>query len=42
VEVRKAFIGRKPNSSYRATKEGRKAFLNHLEVLQNIIKNNKI
>jgi DNA-binding HxlR family transcriptional regulator len=42
VEVRKAFIGKKPNSSYRATKVGRKAFLDHLTVLQNIIKSNKI
>lgn len=42
IEVRKAFIGKKPNSSYRASKEGRKAFLQHLNILQNIIKNNKI
>lgn len=42
IEVRKAFIGKKPNSSYRATNLGRKAFLHHLNILQTIIKNNKI
>jgi DNA-binding HxlR family transcriptional regulator len=42
IEVRKSFIGKKPNSSYRATKLGRKSFLNHLETLQNIIKKSGI
>lgn len=42
IEVRKSFIGKKPNSSYRATKKGKKEFLNHLETLQNIIKKSGI
>lgn len=41
IEVRKSFIGKRPNSSYRATKHGKKAFLNHLETLQQIIKQSK-
>lgn len=42
IEVRKSFIGKKPNSSYRATKSGRKAFLSHLESLQQILKKSGI
>lgn len=42
IEVRKSFIGKKPNSSYRATKKGKKEFLNHLETPQNIIKKSGI
>lgn len=41
VEVRKSFIGKKPNSSYRATELGKTAFLSHLNALQNLIKNTK-
>lgn len=39
IEVRKSFIGKKPNSSYRATKGGRDAFLAHISALQKIINN---
>lgn len=42
IEVRKSFIGKKPNSSYRATKLGKKSFLHHIETLQNIIKKSGI
>ncbi len=42
IEVRKSFIGKKPNSSYRVTKSGQKAFLHHIEALQNIIKKTHI
>lgn len=38
LEVRKRFIGRKPNTSYRATPEGGKAFQDHLDALEAIIK----
>ena len=38
VEVRKAFIGKRPQTSYRATQEGRKAFKDHLDALEHIIK----
>ncbi|MFW5707646.1 MAG: winged helix-turn-helix domain-containing protein [Bacteroidota bacterium] len=37
IEVKKQFLGNKPNTSYRATLEGRKAFEEHLKALENII-----
>ena len=41
IELRKQFIGRKPNTSYRATDKGRAAFLEHLAYLEKIIKMQK-
>jgi DNA-binding MarR family transcriptional regulator len=38
IVVTKQFIGKKPNTSYKATDEGRKAFNQHLDALENIIK----
>ncbi|MFN3405991.1 MAG: winged helix-turn-helix domain-containing protein [Cytophagaceae bacterium] len=38
IEVRKSFIGKKPNTSYAVSKEGRKAFREHLDALEAIIK----
>lgn len=38
LEVRKSFVGRKPNSSYRITDSGNEAFRQHLKVLEQIIK----
>lgn len=38
INVNKQFIGRKPNTNYSATKEGRKAFNAHLKSLENLIK----
>lgn len=38
VEVRKQFIGKKPNTTYLATKEGRIAFTDHLNALESIIR----
>lgn len=40
VEVRKVFIGKKPNTSYAASDEGRKAFKDHLDALESLIRNN--
>jgi len=37
VEVRKQFIGRKPNTSYAATEAGRIAFASHLDALERLI-----
>jgi DNA-binding MarR family transcriptional regulator len=37
IEVLKQFIGKKPNTSYAATKEGRKAFNEHLDALAKLI-----
>ena len=37
VEVRKQFVGRKPNTSYAVTAEGRQAFAAHLDALEKLI-----
>jgi len=37
VEVRKQFVGRKPNTSYRVTPQGRKLFQEHIDALERII-----
>lgn len=39
VAVQKQFIGRKPNTTYSATASGRQAFSEHLNALENFIKN---
>jgi DNA-binding transcriptional ArsR family regulator len=39
ITVNKQFIGRKPNTNYSASKEGKKAFNAHLKALENLIKN---
>jgi predicted ArsR family transcriptional regulator len=41
IEVKKQFLGRKPNTTYRATIEGRKAFEDHLTALETLISTNK-
>jgi DNA-binding MarR family transcriptional regulator len=38
VTVRKGFIGRKPNTSFQATDAGRRAFQEHLDTLENLIR----
>jgi DNA-binding HxlR family transcriptional regulator len=38
IEVKKTFIKRKPNTSYKATISGRKAFEKHLNALEDIIR----
>ncbi|MGH2664332.1 winged helix-turn-helix domain-containing protein [Flavobacterium sp.] len=37
IMIEKQFIGKKPNTSYKATKEGRKAFLEHINALEKLI-----
>ncbi len=37
IEVRKAFVGRKPETSYRATTEGKITFQKHIEALAALI-----
>ena len=39
IEVRKQFVGRKPQTSYSATTSGRKAFNDHLDALEELLKN---
>jgi DNA-binding MarR family transcriptional regulator len=34
IEVQKQFIGKKPNTSYQASTEGRKAFTEHLDAFK--------
>lgn len=38
IEIRKQFIGRKPNTTYRVTQTGRQAFVEHLNALEALIK----
>lgn len=41
VEVNKQFIGKKPNTTYAVTKAGRKAFTEHLDALEKLLKQRK-
>ena len=41
IAVNKQFIGRKPNTTYRATDNGKKAFESHLQALEILIKGNR-
>lgn len=38
IEIKKQFIGKKPNTAYRASRTGKKAFRAHLDALENLIK----
>lgn len=37
IAIEKQFIGKKPNTSYKATKEGHKAFQEHINALEKLI-----
>lgn len=37
IEVRKSFVGKKPNTSFSVTVEGREAFEVHLQALERLI-----
>jgi len=39
IIVEKQFIGKKPNTSYKATSEGKKAFKDHIDALEKLIQN---
>jgi DNA-binding MarR family transcriptional regulator len=39
IEVRKQFIGKKPNTTYLVTKEGKQAFKKHINALEALISN---
>ena len=41
IKVHKGFIGRKTNTTYSITKAGEKAFREHVEALENMIKSMK-
>jgi DNA-binding MarR family transcriptional regulator len=38
IEIKKIFVGKKPNTSYKATEQGRAAFKAHLDALEKLIK----
>lgn len=38
LEVRKSFIGKKPNTAYRVTKLGKESFEKHIDALEKLIK----
>ncbi len=42
IMVHKSFLGRKPNTNYEATDKGKKAFKDHLDTLEQLIKQQKI
>ena len=37
IQIEKQFIGKKPNTKYIATKEGKKAFATHIDALEKLI-----
>jgi len=37
VQVRKRFIGKRPNTSYKATVSGARAFRDHLDAIERLI-----
>ena len=37
IEIKKEFVGKRPKTSYRVTQEGRKAFQDHLNALENLL-----
>lgn len=41
IGVKKSFIGKKPNTKYFMTKEGKKAFEDHLKALEKLIKSQR-
>jgi len=41
IEVNKTFVGKKPNTSYIASTEGKQAFREHIDALENLLKNTK-
>ncbi len=41
VKVKKQFVGKKPKTTYAATETGKKAFREHLDALEKLIKKQK-
>lgn len=38
IEIKKQFVGKRPQTTYRVTKAGKKAFNNHLDGLEKIVR----
>ncbi len=41
VRVNKSFVGKKPNTTYSLTSQGKKAFEDHLKALEELIKSQR-
>ena len=41
INMKKSFIGKKPNTKYYMTKKGKKAFEDHLKALEQLLKSQK-
>ncbi|MVN90392.1 winged helix-turn-helix domain-containing protein [Mucilaginibacter aquatilis] len=41
ITIHKSFVGRKPNTTYQASATGKKAFQDHLNALEQLIKQQK-
>ena len=41
IGVEKSFVGRKPNTKYFITEEGKTAFEDHLKILEKLVKSHK-
>lgn len=41
IGVEKSFVGRKPNTKYFMTKEGKTAFEDHLKILESLVRSHK-
>lgn len=39
IEIRKRFVGKKTNTSYKITRPGKKAFQDHINALEKLLKN---
>jgi DNA-binding MarR family transcriptional regulator len=39
IEIKKQFVGKKPNTTFSVTKQGKKAFNEHLDALEKLLKN---
>ncbi|MEY2923545.1 MAG: hypothetical protein RLZZ337_85 [Bacteroidota bacterium] len=41
LQVIKEFVGKKPKTSYKATNQGKKAFSDHIDALEKLLKSNE-
>ena len=42
IDIKKSFVGKKPNTKYYASKSGKEAFIKHLNALEMIMKQTQI
>lgn len=41
ISIEKSFVGKRPNTKYQATSQGRKAFEKHIAALENLLRQSK-